>query len=158
MTYIVILIVYLAGLFVVAWLSRRQMALPALALAAGALMAELWTSSLTPIVAEAGVELVRPPLTSVVAVGLTLLPALLVMFRAPRARGGLRSLVSCLVFAVLAAMLTYGAFSGAVVLDDASRQYALDIIRWQNVVITAAIALVLLEIVFARSELSRKKK
>lgn len=61
MTYLIILGVYSAVLFAVAWLSRRSLGVPALALAAGALMADLWTDSLTPLVAQAGLEIVKPP-------------------------------------------------------------------------------------------------
>ena len=85
MTYLIILGIYLAILFAAAWLSRRNLGVPTLALAAGALLADAWASSLAPVVAQAGLVLTKPPLTSVVAAVLTLLPALIVMVRAGRA-------------------------------------------------------------------------
>ena len=60
------------------------MGFPALTLAAGAVIADLWTDSLTPVVAQSGIVIVKPPLQSLVAIALTLLPALLVMLRAPK--------------------------------------------------------------------------
>lgn len=148
MTYLIILGVYSAVLFGIAWLSRRSLGVPTLALAAGALMADLWTDSLTPLVAQAGLEIVKPPLTSVVAVALTLLPALLVMVRQHKISSHYRSILGSLVFAVLGVLLTYAAFSNAVVLDEASRQYALEIAKYQNMAITVCILLAVAEVLF----------
>lgn len=148
MTYLIVLAIYLVGLFLLAWMSRRSMGVPTLALAAGALMAGLWTNSLTPFVAQAGVVIVRPPLTSLVSITLTLLPALLVMFRAHKVSSHYRSIVGSIVFAVLGVMLTYGAFSNAVVLDAASRQYVLQVVHYQNAIITVCVILALTEVLF----------
>ncbi|MGB4768543.1 MAG: hypothetical protein WBP22_04760 [Candidatus Saccharimonas sp.] len=148
MTYLIILGVYSAVLFAIAWLSRRSLGVPTLTLAAGALMADLWTDSLTPLVAQAGLEIVKPPLTSVVAVALTLLPALLVMVRQHKVSSHYRSVLGSLVFAVLGVLLTYAAFSNAVVLDEASRQYALEIAKYQNIVITVCVSLAVAEVLF----------
>lgn len=146
MTYLIVLGMYIAALFVLAWFSRRSMGVPTIALAAGALMAGVWTNSLTPYVAQSGVEFTSPPLTSVVSVALTLLPALIVMFRAHKVSSHYRSVVGSLVFAILGAMLTYGAFSNAVVLDQASKQYVLEIVKYQNIAITVCIVLATIEI------------
>lgn len=150
MTYLIVLAVYLAALFLLAWFSRRSMGVPTIALAAGALMATLWTNSLTPFVAQVGVEIMRPPLTSIVSVTLTLLPALLVMFKAHKVSSHYRSIVGSLVFAALGVMLTYGAFSNAVVLDEASTKYVLEIVKYQNIVITICVVLATIEILFSR--------
>ncbi len=158
MTYLIVLCLYIAALFVLAWLSRRRLGVPTLALAAGALLATLWTDSLTPIVAEAGLIIVRPPLTSVVAVVLTLLPAILVMLRMPKAAAHHHSIIGSIAFAVLGAALTYGAFSNAVVLDEASRQYVLQFVQYQNIIVTVCVALALLEILFHKKQHDKHKK
>lgn len=46
------------------------------------------------------------------------------------------------------AYLTYAAFSNAVVLDEASRQYALEIAKYQNIVITFVCVLAVAEVLF----------
>ena len=150
MTYLIVLIVYFAILFLLAWFSRRSMGVPTIALAAGALMAGLWTNSLTPFVAQAGVEIMSPPLTSLVSIALTLLPALLVMFKAHKVSSHYRSIVGSLVFAALGVMLTYGAFSNAVILDEASTKYVLEIVKYQNAIITACVVLATIGILFAK--------
>ena len=150
MTYLIMLAIYVGVLFLVAWTSRRTMGVPTIALAAGALMADLWTNSLTPFVAQTGIVIVSPPLASIVSIALTLLPALLVMFRSQKVSSHYRSIIGSLVFAILGAMLTYGAFSNAVVLDDASKQYVLEIVKYQNAVVTACILLATVEVLFYR--------
>lgn len=150
MAYLIVLAIYFIALFLVAWLSRRSMGVPTLTLAAGALLASIWTDSLTPIVAETGIIIVRPPLTSIVSIALTLLPALLVMIRMPKVSSHYHSIFGSIVFAVLGVMLTYGAFSNAVVLDEASKQYALEFVKYQNIIITVCVGYALLEVLVYR--------
>ena len=145
MTYLVVLAIYFGILFLVAWLSRRSLGVPTLALAAGALLASIWTDSLTPIVADSGLIIVRPPLASIVSITLTLLPAILIMMRSPKASSHGHSIVGAIIFALLGVVLTYGAFSNAVVLDAASKTYVLEIIKYQNIAITVCVAFALIE-------------
>ena len=159
MTYLVILGAYFAILFVAAWLSRRNLGVPALALAAGVLLADAWASSLAPVVAQAGLVLTKPPLTSVVAV---VLPSLIVMVRSGRVSSRWHSVSGALVFAVFATILTYGAFHAAVEMDDASRQYAVYITQYRHTIITVCIVYAIMEISFRRqshaSVADKKKK
>ncbi|QQS21992.1 hypothetical protein IPM09_00325 [Candidatus Saccharibacteria bacterium] len=155
MTFLIMLGIYLAILFVVGFFSRKSMGVPALALAAGAVLAKLWTDSLTPLIAGTGVIIVRPPLSSIVAIALTLIPALILMIRAPKATHHHHSWYSSLLFAVLAAMLTYGAFANAVVLDEASKQYVVQLLAYDKYIITAGIVLALFDIMFYKKPLPR---
>lgn len=148
MTYLIVLAIYTSILFAIAWLSRRSLGTATLALAAGALLANLWTESLTPIVAQSGLVLVQPPLASIVAIALTLLPALLIVFRLPKPASPHHGLISALVFAILAATLTYGPFSNAVVLDDASQQIVRTLVSYQNIIITIGVIYGVLEVVW----------
>ena len=158
MTYLIVLGIYLVGLFLVAWLSRCSMGVPTLALAAGALMATLWTDSLTPIVAQTGVVVTQPPLTSIVSIALTLLPAIIVMLRSHKVSSHHHSLWGSIVFAVLGVMLTYGAFSNAVILDDASSQYVLQMVKYQNIITTACVVFALGEVLFHKKPAAHGKK
>ena len=146
MTYLIVLGIYFAALAVVGVVSRRSLGMATLALAAGALLAQLWTDSLTPLVAQSGLVVVQPPLASIVAVLLTVVPAVLVMFRSPKALSMLHSVISSLVFAALAVMLTYPAFEKAVVLDEASQTGADQLLGYAPVIITTGIVLGLLEV------------
>lgn len=158
MTYLIVLVIYFAILVIVAWLSRRSLGVPTLTLAAGALLASIWTDSLTPIVAQSGLVIVQPPLTSIVSVALTLLPALLVMLRAPKHSKHWHSIVGSIVFALLGVVLTYGAFSNAVVLDEASKNYVLQFVNYQNIIITACVGLAVLEVLFYKKPQEHSSK
>ena len=155
MTYLIVLGLYLALLFLIAFFSRRSMGYPALGLTAGSIIATLWTDSLTPVVAQTGIIVIQPPLTSIVAVCLTLLPALVIMTRAPKVSSHHHGIVGSLVFAVLAVMLTYAAFSNAVVLDAGSEEIVKQIFEYQAVITTVAIVLAILEIVFYKAPHAR---
>lgn len=148
MTFLIVLALYFGALFLIGFLSRRSMGIPALALTAGAVLAKLWTDSLTPLVASTGVIIIRPPLESLVAIALTLLPAFILLFRTPKASAHHHSIFSSLVFAVLAVMLTYGAFANAVVLDEASKEYVKQLLSYDKAIITGAIILALGDVLF----------
>lgn len=148
MTFLIVLALYLGALFLIGFLSRRSMGVPALGLTAGAVLAKLWTDSLTPLVASSGVIIIRPPLESLVAIALTLLPALILMFRAPKANAHHHSIFGSLVFAVLGVMLTYGAFANAVVLDEASKEYVTQLLAYDKIIITVAIVMALGDVLF----------
>lgn len=157
MTFLIVLGLYLVILFAVAFISRRSMGVPTLALTAGAVLAKLWTDSLTPLVATAGVVTVRPPLSSIVAVALTILPALLVMMRAPKTSAHHHSILSALVFAALSVMLTYGAFANAVVLDEGSKQYVQHMLAYDKIIITAGVVIALIETILYKKPKDSKK-
>lgn len=158
MTYIIMLALYLGLLFLVAWASRRRMGVPTLALAAGALLASLWADTLTPIVANVGFVVTKPPLVSLVSIALTFIPAILVMLRSHKSPSHHRSVLGSIVFAVLGVVLTYGAFSNAVVLDQQSAHYVTEFVKYQNVIITVCVGLALAEIVFQKSSNHHEKK
>ncbi len=150
MTFLIVLGLYTAILFCIGFFSRRSMGVPALALTAGAVLAKLWTDSLTPIVASSGVIIVQPPLESLVAIALTLIPALFVMIRSHKASALHHAIVGSLIFAVLAVMLTYGAFANAVILDEASTSYVTTLLSYDKIIITVAIVAALFEVLFYR--------
>lgn len=146
MTFLIVLGIYLAALFSIAFFSKRLVALASLALCAGAVLARLWTNDLTPLVAQTGVHVISPPLGSLVAVVLTVLPAVLVLAKSPRAGRKRHSVLSSLVFAVLGVMLTYGAFSNAVVLDSGSEQVVKQIVAQERWILTGGILLAVVEV------------
>lgn len=150
MTYLIVLGLYFAALFVIGWISRRSLGVPSLALAAGALLASIWTDNLTPLVARTGLIVTQPPLTSIVSISLTLLPAIFVMFRAHKTPSQLHSILGSLAFAALGVVLTYGAFSNAVVLDEQSKQYIVEFVKYQNIIITVGVVLALLSVLLYR--------
>lgn len=158
MTFLIVLGFYFAALAGAFFLSHRHIGMPALGLTAGAVLARLWTDSLTPLVAEAGLIVERPPLHSIVAVALTLLPALIVMARSNKAHSLTHQIYGSIVFGLLAVMLTYGAFANAVVLDETSRALVLSVLPYDGAIITVCIVLALIDIVYHRTNIRGRKK
>lgn len=152
MTFLVVLGLYFAALFLLFFIGKRHIGMPALGLTAGAVLANLWTDDLTPVVANAGLVLEAPPLDSVVAVALTLLPALIVATRATKAHSLSHQTYSALVFAALATMLTWSAFANAVVLDETSRKIVIQLLPYDAAIITVCIVLALIDVVYHRKK------
>lgn len=146
MTFLIVLGIYCLILFLVAFLSRRLVAVASLALCAGAVLAKLWTNDLTPLVAQAGVHIISPPLGSLIAVVLTIVPAVLVLVKSPKASKKRHGALSSIVFAVLGVMLTYGAFSNAVILDEQSKNVVVNILYYEKWILTACIVLAISEV------------
>lgn len=101
MNLVIILIVIVAVLFAVAYFTRRRFGVLGLALCAGYLLATMWTSQVTPWLEGAGLELISPPLASVVAAVLILLPAVLLLLSGPASTGTAVRVINALVFALL---------------------------------------------------------
>lgn len=156
MTFYIVLGIYAAILALIVYLTRRSFGLLGLGLIAGALMARLWAPDLTPLVAQAGIIIVQPPLLSIVAICLTLLPALLLIPRAPRAHGQIAMASNALLFAALAVVLTFDPFLAGVVADDSAKKLIDAIEQYQPTIVTAGVVLSLLDIWFARTSAPRK--
>ena len=146
MTFLIVLGIYCGILFLIAFFSRRLVAVASLALCAGAVLAKLWTNDLTPLVAQAGVLMISSPLGSIIAVTLTIVPAVLVLLRSPKVAKKHHGALSSVVFAVLGVMLTYGAFSNAVVLDEQSRHIVSSILDYERWILTGGILLAIFEV------------
>ena len=150
MTYLMVLGIYFAVLAILFFAGKKAIGLPLLGLAAGALIANLWTGELTPLVANAGFAVTSPPLTSIVAVALTFLPSILLLLRAPKTDGKLKLVINSLVYGLVGVALTYAAFSNAVVLDDASSAIVAQIMRYSNLVITVGIVIAIFDVLSAK--------
>lgn len=157
MTFLLVLGIYFAILFVVGLLSRKSLGISMLALVAGATLARLWADDLTPLIAQMGISVTHPPLTSIVAIVLTLAPALVVLVRSPKVSGKLHMVMGSLVWALLAVVLTYGAFENGVVLDEASRPFVAQFTQYVSMLMTVGIVLAVGEILFRKKHVALDK-
>ena len=80
------------------------------------------------------------------------------MIRANKAPTRYHGLIGSLVFALLAVVLTYGAFSNAVVLDEQSKRYVVEFVKYQNIIITACVACALIDVLIYKQPASPEKK
>src|SRR3954465_8231908 len=117
MSFLIIFLIIIGILFATAYFTKRRFGVLGLALAAGAMLSTLWVGDLTPIIAQAGIVLVKPPLESVVSAALILLPALLLLSSGPSYKSQVQRLVGAGAFAVLAAALLLDPLGSALVID-----------------------------------------
>ena len=142
----IVFIVVLLLLFGLAYATKRRFGVLGLALAAGSMLSELWADKLTPLVAEAGVIVERPPLITVVSVTLVLLPAILLLFSGPSYREMPMRLLGAFLFAALAFALLIEPLGSALVLQGEGKQ-VYDIVSDNRVyIVTAGLILALFDL------------
>lgn len=150
MSFFIIVGIFTAVLFLASFLTKRRVGLLGLALAAGYVLAQLWTQDLTPLVASAGIEIIKPPLSSLVATILTLLPAVLLFFHGASTKGKVLRIVHSLVFAGLGVALLMEPLGAALVIDDQAKP-VYDFLKQYNMIfITAGIALSVVDLMMGK--------
>lgn len=150
MSFLVILGLLFGGLFLTVFLTKRRLGVLGLSLAAGYILASLWVSGLTPVVAGAGIEIIRPPLSSVVATMVTLLPVLLVFFSGASAKGRIVRFVSAGVFALLAIAFLLEPLGTGLVIDDSGRPVYEFLAYNRASIITIGLGLALLDLLVGK--------
>jgi hypothetical protein len=136
MNFMIIFTSILVGLFLVAFMTKRRFGLLGLALATGAYLSTLLVGDVTPLIARAGVVLTQPPLETVVAAGLILLPAVLLLLSGPTYRMPLQRIIGALLFTVLAGVLLLQPLGFAVVIDGAGKPVYDFIVHYRVTIIT----------------------
>src|SRR5664279_826134 len=122
MSFVVIFIILIASLFATAYFTKRRFGVLGLALSAGAMLSMLWVGDLTPIIERAGVILIAPPLKSVVAVALILLPAAVLLVRGPSYHDPVHRVIGAIAFALLATALLLEPLGSALVIEGPGQQ------------------------------------
>ncbi len=151
MSFVTILAIIALVLFALVFFTKRRFGVLGLAVAAGAMLSSLWASDLTPVVANAGIELVKPPLRTVIAVVLTLVPALVLLPGQGKYTGLWQRFIGSALFAVLAVALLLGPLSDALVIDKAGQPLFELLTRYHAIAIAAGVALALLDILMTKT-------
>lgn len=151
MSFVVIFLLIIAALFAVAFFTKRKFGVLGLALAAGAMLSALWVGDLTPIIAQAGVVLIKPPLESVVAAGLILLPAVLLLSSGPSYRSKGQRVLGALLFAVFATTLLLEPLGSALIIEGVGRQVYDFFSEYQVAIITACLGVAIMDLLFTKT-------
>lgn len=146
MNIVVIILVVIALLFLTAYFTKRRFGVLGLALCAGSILSAMWAADVTPLIRDAGIELLSPPLSTVVAVCLVLLPAVLLLFSGPTYAKKAPRIIGAAAFALLATSFVIGAFGDGLNLDASGQQVYDLLVANRNYIITAAIAYALFDI------------
>lgn len=157
MTFLIIFLLLIATLFAASFVTKRRFGVLGLALAAGAFMSSLWVGDLTPIIAGAGIVTVEPPLESVVAAALILLPAALLLVSGPTYTFKGQRLLGALLFALLAGMLLLEPLGSALVIEGVGVTVYQFLQTHRMMIVTICLAFALIDI-FATKTLKKPSK
>lgn len=139
-----------AALFALVFLTKRRFGLLGFALAVGSILSELWSKDVTPLVKSAGIELVAPPLLTVVAAALLLLPALVLIVKAPAQKHLLQRSVSAAAFAALAVAFLLPVFGDALVIEGQGKAIYDTLVNYRPWIVTVGLVYALVDIFMAR--------
>jgi hypothetical protein len=141
MSFLIVIGVIFGGLALLVFLMKRRLGLLGLALAAGSVLASLWANDLTPIIANAGIEVIKPPLSSVIATILILLPPFLIFFHGASVKGRLFRLLHGALFGALAVAFLLEPLGAALVVDDTAKPIYEFLVKYNAAFITAGLVL-----------------
>ncbi len=142
----IVFLIVTALLFGLAFLTKRRFGVLGLALAAGAMLSDLWAQALTPVIEQTGVMVERPPLATLVAIGLVLLPAIVLLFSGPSYRDMHLRVTGAVCFAVLAIALLVEPLGSALVLTGESKLVYDFFVNNRVYIVTAGLVLALLDV------------
>lgn len=142
-----ILLVILFGL---AFITKRRFGVLGLALAAGAMLSSLWADKLTPVIEQAGVVVERPPLATIVAATMVLLPAVVLFVSGPMYREMPARLAGAFMFAALAVALLVEPLGSAMLLTGDSKKIYDFFVENQVFIVTVGLIVAVIDILFTR--------
>jgi hypothetical protein len=151
MTSISVLILIVMVLFAIVFFTKRRYGILALALAGGAMLSTLWVGDLTPIIAQAGFVLIKPPLESVVASALVLLPAILLLTSGPVYQSTVQRTLCALLFAVFAVVLLLEPIGSALVIEGPGKEVYDFLVANRVGIITICMVVAISDILFTKT-------
>lgn len=151
MTSLIVIGVLAVVLFVLAFVSKRRIGVLGLALGAGALLSAMWGGSVTPLLERSGVVLSSPPLSAVVAAGLIILPALILIVSGPKYHGSGGRLFGAAAFSVLAVVLLSDALEAALVIEGLGAQILASTKAAKPYIITVGLTIALIDVLMTKS-------
>ncbi|HEX6415977.1 MAG TPA: hypothetical protein VFZ62_00435 [Candidatus Saccharimonadales bacterium] len=151
MSFIIVFLIVIALLFAMMFFTKRRLGVVGLGLAAGAILSSLWVGDLTPIIASTGVQLVKPPLESVVSAGLILLPAVLLLMGGPTYKTMPQRIIGAVVFSALAIALLLEPLGSALVIDETGKPVYDFFIQNRTGIVTLGLILAILDLLVTKT-------
>lgn len=141
----------IAVVFIIAFISSRRFGPMALSLAAGSMLAEMWSEWLVVIIGGLGIDVTGLPQGVIATLIILLAPLLLLLFGGPRYKGKYERVVSAILIALLTAALLVRPLGKYLVLDgDALKVYQM-LSDWWQYVVTAGLVLGLVDMFLLHS-------
>jgi hypothetical protein len=138
-------------LFAIVFFTKRRYGILALALAGGAMLSTSWVGDLTPIIAQAGFVLIKPPLESVVASALVLLPAIILLTSGPAYQSTVQRTLCALLFAVFAVVLLLEPIGSALVIEGPGKEVYDFLVANRVGIITICMVVAISDILFTKT-------
>lgn len=157
MSFFLIFVAVIIVLFLVSFFTKRRFGVLGLALIAGSYMASIWSEDLTPIVADLGVSFTAPPLGSIVAAVITLIPALFLLLSGPSYKTVLSRCVGAFLFSLLATLLLLEPLGAALVIDEVAKPVYELLLQYNTMIISACIIIAVLDIFLQKTPKIPKK-
>jgi hypothetical protein len=151
MNFIVTFLIAIGLLFVLAYITKRRFGVLGLALAAGAILSAMWVGDLTPLVAQAGIIIVRPPLQSIVASALILAPAIVLLISGPKYTSGIQRTVGAIAFTALAIAFLLPSLGSALVVDGTGRGVYDFFVQYRTVIVTIGLLLAIGDLLVSKT-------
>jgi hypothetical protein len=158
MNLVFIVAIVIVTLFLLAFITKRRFGVLGLALAAGAMLSNLWAVKLTPLVAQAGVVSDRPPLEVLVAATLVLLPAVLLLFSGPSYHDMPMRVGGAFCFALLATVFLMEPIGGTLVLMDQNMQVYDWLLQNRVYIVTGGLILAILDLLSLHTGIAPRPK
>lgn len=157
MNIVIVLAVLVGLLFATAYFTRRRYGVLGLALCAGYLISTIWTPDVASIIRSAGVELLSPSLSSVVAALLILFPALILLLSGPTYTKRWQRLVGAAAFALLSTSFLLTPLHNGIVLDDTGKRIYDILFEYRDLIITVMIIYAVYDLLIMKSPKKDKK-
>ena len=157
MSFLVVFLVCVGLLFALAFITKRRFGVLGLALGAGTMLSTMWVGNITPIVAQTGIEIVRPPLQTVVAASLILLPALFLLVSGPTYKLSLQRTIGAGLFALLAVAFLLPALGSALLINGMGIPIYEFFIQHRDIIVTIGLVLALADLLVTKTPKHRKE-
>lgn len=145
-------------LFALAFLMKRRFGVLGLALTAGSLLSAYWTDAVKAFLETQGITLVAPPLTSVVALSLILLPPVLLLFGGPKYNGKLQRLLGSFLFALMAFLIVLPTLTSIFVIESNAEAIVQILMQYKNSALAALIVYAVIDTMLAQGGKKHDKK
>lgn len=146
MNVLIVVVATVALLFALAFFTKRRFGVLGLALAVGFVLSGLWTEPAIPLVAEAGLRIIAPPLGTIVATVLILAPAVLLLFSGPKYTAMPQRVIGAAAFAFLALAFMVEPLGSALVLEGDGKKYFDLLVANRDYIVTAGLIFALFDI------------
>jgi hypothetical protein len=157
MASLIFFVVLITALFAFSFFTKRRFGVLGLALAAGALLSEHWSATLTPFIENQGFVLVAPPLSTVVQTALILLPPLLLFMSGPSYEGLRWRLLGSVAFTLLAFTFLLQPIGVAVSLEGMGLEVYSFFAKYQSLLIVGGIIGAIVDVLLTRKPKAKGK-